>query len=601
MRRGYPSPQSSQLSSLGSTPSPDDMDISSSSLRDSDDTPPAKRRKLCEPRVRTTEKLDLSSGQADEAQKAQLDKLLKVLYKKRKIVVVAGAGISVSAGSTFPPIPPTSPILTRAVPDFRSSTGLFKTLKGQHNLKSSGKDLFDASVYKDDNSTTSFHQMVRDLSTATRSASPTPFHHLLATLAKEGRLLRLYTQNVDGIDTSLEPLATQVPLGRKGPWPKTVQLHGCLQKMVCTKCHQVTDLDPQLFDGPVPPPCRYCVENDDVRTQHAGKRSHGVGRLRPRMVLYNEHNPDDEAIGSVSKADLRTRPDALIVVGTTLKVPGVKRIVKEMCGVVRNRRDGVTVWINNDSPPVGKDFEWDLVVQGQCDTVASQARMTKWDEAYEEVSDEWLQKVKQETGTVQVVVSSPSKNKSMDRIHGVLTPLPSPRLGPRQADGKLISKITLKLKQPVAAAKKSVKVVKPVSGKGKRATGPKKKKNAPPTKQAPGSIMHNFKASKPAAQSSMDTPVSKGRLQWKSMKDEVSQPMQPVSPAAVCNNSNPPFQTPPRPPRSPITPRRSYTDSKGVSLSVEIPTGRVGESPEDRKRIVTPPGPLPENLRMLLN
>jgi NAD-dependent histone deacetylase SIR2 len=271
-------------------------------------------------------------------------------------------------------------LLTFLVPDFRSSNGLFKALKKEHNLKSSGKDLFDASTcYKDEASIASFHEMVRAMSKMTKSAKPTPFHHMLASLADEGRLLRLYTQNVDGIDTAMAPLKTVVPLNDKGPWPRTVQLHGGLQKMVCSKCHEMSDLKADLFNGPIPPTCRMCEAADNARTEHAGKRSHGIGRLRPRMVLYNEYNPDDEAIGRVVAADLRTRPDALIVVGTTLKVPGVKRIVKEMCGVVRGRRDGLTVWINTDAPPLSKDYEWDLIVTGKCDRVAEHADMPRWD------------------------------------------------------------------------------------------------------------------------------------------------------------------------------------------------------------------------------
>ena len=45
--------------------------------------------------------------------------------------LLAGAGISVRAG----------------IPDFRSETGLFQTLKKDHSSLSSGKDLFDASVF----------------------------------------------------------------------------------------------------------------------------------------------------------------------------------------------------------------------------------------------------------------------------------------------------------------------------------------------------------------------------------------------------------------------------------------------------------------------
>ena len=52
-----------------------------------------------------------------------------------------------------------------------------------------------------------------------------------------------------------------------------------------------------------------------IRTEQAGNRRHGIGGLRPRMVLYNEGNPDDEAIGSMVTAELRARPDAASVVG----------------------------------------------------------------------------------------------------------------------------------------------------------------------------------------------------------------------------------------------------------------------------------------------
>jgi len=66
-----------------------------------DGAPPAKRRKVAGPKDRTTQYLDLRPEEEQEDAQAQLDKLLKVLHKKRKIVVIAGAGISVSAGSKW--------------------------------------------------------------------------------------------------------------------------------------------------------------------------------------------------------------------------------------------------------------------------------------------------------------------------------------------------------------------------------------------------------------------------------------------------------------------------------------------------------------------
>jgi len=223
----------------------------------------------------------------------------------------------------------------------------------------------------------------------TKNAKPTPFHHLLASLAQEGRLMRLYTQNVDCIDTSMPPLATTVPLNAKGPWPTSIQLHGGLEKMVCTKCGNLDPFDGSLFEGPEPPPCPKCEEADEVRTSFAGKRSHGVGRLRPRIVLYNEYNPDEEAIGNVTKADLRRVPDAVIVVGTSMKIPGLRRIAKEMCQLTRSRRDGFTAWINIDSEPQGAEFKdcWDLVVRAKCDDVAELANIPRWDQ--QDIGDAW--------------------------------------------------------------------------------------------------------------------------------------------------------------------------------------------------------------------
>lgn len=357
-----------------------------------DDAPPAKRRKIAERKPRTTELLNLDSR--DDAGEAQLDRLLNVLRRKKKIVVIAGAGISVSAGSkstlvfyhmidVLAPLTQHVDMLTYyLVPDFRSSQGLFATLKDKHKIKGGGKSLFDASVYKDDKSTAEFHKMVRDLSRLTKEAKPTAFHHMLATIANEGRLMRLYSQNVDCLDTSLKPLATNIPLDPKGPWPTTIQLHGGLEKMQCTKCNQVDNFDGSLFQGPEPPSCEACAQLDFVRTNYAGKRSHGIGRLRPRMVLYNEYNPDEDAIGKVSQADLRKIPDAVIVVGTSLKVPGVRRIVRELCLATRSKRDGFTAWINLDPVPQQPDMKdlWDLVVRGKCDDIASLLDLPHWDE-----------------------------------------------------------------------------------------------------------------------------------------------------------------------------------------------------------------------------
>ncbi|KAG8674512.1 hypothetical protein FPOAC2_00538 [Fusarium poae] len=451
----YPSP-----STTASGPhSPAKMsDLEDEIVANTQGPPPAKKRRITPPKERITEYLDLMKGEEERTEEDTrlLNRLRDTLRKKKKIVVIAGAGISVAAG----------------IPDFRSSTGLFASVKNQHNLKGSGKHLFDASVYKHDDTTESFHAMVREMAAKTKTAEPTKFHHLLASLAKEGRLLRLYSQNIDCIDTSMEPLATQVPLNPKGPWPTTIQLHGGLQKMVCTKCSSLQDFNGEIFTGPKPPLCSTCKDLDEVRTAHAGKRSHGIGRLRPRFVLYNEYNPDEEAIGNVSSADLKARPDAVVVVGTTLKVPGTRRLVREMCQVTRGRKNGVAIWINLDDEPKGVDLKncWDIVVRSECDNVAHHT-YPHWDldigEGYELTKEEEQNledRAARGKTTFEVIIpaSSPSldpevdekkptaKPKQVEQAQGIPTPNASPKISAAKKPGKKQSTLHFSGKQPTA-------------------------------------------------------------------------------------------------------------------------------------------------------
>ena len=504
----YPSPQSSQDNSACASSS---EQPSKKRSRDPEDTCPPKKRKTTEAKPRTTVHLDLRSPpqHPEFDQTAPLNLLLKTLRKRRKIVVIAGAGISTSAGGECCTRPHFINAITdhSLVPDFRSSNGLFNTLKSDNKLKTSGKHLFDASVYQTDDSTSSFHAMVCELSGKCSTASPTLFHQMLATLASEGRLMRLYTQNVDGLDTSLPPLESSIPLSRKGPWPKTIQLHGSLEKMVCTKCNNLEDFDAGLFNGPSPPPCLVCVANDEIRTEHAGKRSHGIGRLRPRMVLYNEGNPDDEAIGSVVTADLRARPDAVIVVGTSMEIPGVKRIVREMSGVVRGRRDGVAIWINRGPPPTGKEFEdcWDLVVAGDCDKVAERANMRRWNDegnAYKDCTESEAERAKQKEGEIKVVIKNrktPSPRNSVapkdSRFPGMLTPAESPKFKAAIPPGSFLPPLDLSDKQKKIASKTNPKGTASKKTTSKAAVKAQMNKSMVPNgSKHPGSIFNGLKA-----------------------------------------------------------------------------------------------------------
>ncbi|KAK7534612.1 DHS-like NAD/FAD-binding domain-containing protein [Phyllosticta citricarpa] len=564
----YPSPPPSQHPSTKGSPLPDNME--QRARQPNDDGPPRKKRRVAEPKPRVTRHLDLSGDDIDETQPGEreaLDLLLKVLHKKRKIVMIVGAGISVSAG----------------IPDFRSSTGLFNSLRQEHNLKTSGKDLFDASVYRDPATTATFHQMVRSLSEKSKEARSTDFHHLIATLADEGRLLRLYSQNVDGLETALEPLATETPLPQKAPWPKTVLLHGGLEKMFCVKCKEVKDFDAALFDGPTPPECASCVVTDNVRTNVAGKRSHGIGRLRPRMVLYNENGPDEDAIGRVTTADLRARPDAVVVVGTTLKVPGVRRIAREMINTVRDRKDGISIWINNEPEPKGVDLNncWDLIVRGPCDAVAKQAAMRKWDQpidAREVTEEEYREIAKRPSPTVQVLISP--RKKHVDKAKGIMTPSASPKLEGKSW-GNLVQ-TTIKPEDSNAGAKQPKGRKKnPAKGTTKKTQQKKKsvpkKKVAEADKKEGGKIMLKlgFRSTKASAQAPAKT-LEKEQACGADSK-QPAMVMAPVSPQSAKNNTAPPHSEP-LVKELATTPKSSPRSDKTIS-----PTGYV---PNDMRKIL---------------
>jgi NAD-dependent histone deacetylase SIR2 len=59
-----------------------------------------------------------------------------------------------------------------------------------------------------------------------------------------------------------------------------------------------------------------------------------IGTLRPAIVLYDEPHPLGDEIGTIQTADVSRKPDLLIVMGTSLKVHGLKKLVKEFAKAV---------------------------------------------------------------------------------------------------------------------------------------------------------------------------------------------------------------------------------------------------------------------------
>ncbi|BGP57553.1 hypothetical protein JCM8202_002274 [Rhodotorula sphaerocarpa] len=340
----------------------------------------------------------ISAAEASQpgAPPIDLAHVARTVLKAKRVAVVCGAGISTASG----------------IPDFRSGAGLFESLKKQYpDAKlSSGKDLFDVGLFASESNAAIFFNMIAELKKQTDAVEPTAFHSWLKHLDDDGKLFRVYTQNIDALEekagltyglgdkklplpprrkgtaappprspsklagnasSSSAPNSTattrtstpmsSVPLGRSlsqasaastatprgspaastpthSAIPRVIPLHGHLSTLSCSACKHSVDLAGQYVDllstGSAPV-CPACLSVDQARSA-AGERSRGVGMMRPDVVLYGEEHKDGDRVGEITQRDLMgQRPDLLIVVGTTLKVKGTKRLVRELAKVIK--------------------------------------------------------------------------------------------------------------------------------------------------------------------------------------------------------------------------------------------------------------------------
>lgn len=295
--------------------------------------------------------------------------LTSVLNDCSNIIMVTGAGISTHCG----------------IPDFRSTeNGLFKSKTQRDN-----KSLFDInSIYSNNEQTKRFNKLITTLHKLSQENNPTPFHHLIDKISSQGRLRRVYTQNIDALETKLKSFKLNDPttfphLPSKPPYPQLVQLHGTINYTQCNKCYNIKPLNPRDFSGndkvDLVPNCIQCQEFEEVR-QIAGLRSKGVGKLRPKIVLYNELHPEGDEIANVINLDTKSKKiDCLLIVGTTLEIPGVRQLIMNLnINLQRQRIMGkcVVIFVSNELPSnkimkLFDDSGIDLIVHGDCQNLAS--------------------------------------------------------------------------------------------------------------------------------------------------------------------------------------------------------------------------------------
>lgn len=149
-----------------------------------------------------------------------------------------------------------------------------------------------------------------------------------------------------------------------------VFLHGSLELLRCFLCGRVCSWDDddrelETMSGQQPE-CPHCVGATTAR-EEKGKRALGVGKLRPDIVLYGEEHPNSHLISPIVTHDLALNPDLLLILGTSLRVHGLKVMVREFAKAVHTR-GGKVVFVNFTKPP---ESSWgdviDYWIEWDCD------------------------------------------------------------------------------------------------------------------------------------------------------------------------------------------------------------------------------------------
>ncbi|KAB5574813.1 hypothetical protein PHYPO_G00213450 [Pangasianodon hypophthalmus] len=194
---------------------------------------------------------------------------LMKLGRLRNVVVVAGAGISTASG----------------IPDFRTpGTGLYANLE-KYNVPYP-EAVFNIDYFSDD--PRPFFSLAKELYPGRHR--PNYIHYFIRMLHQKGLLLRMYTQNIDGLEKMCGI-----------PDDKLVEAHGSFATASCHLCYTPFPADEakKAIMSDSVPTCTFCSAT-----------------VKPNVVFFGEDLPEKyfQHETDFPKADL------LIIMGTSLKI-----------------------------------------------------------------------------------------------------------------------------------------------------------------------------------------------------------------------------------------------------------------------------------------
>lgn len=192
----------------------------------------------------------------------------RLLRRADRVVVLTGAGISTESG----------------IPDFRSPGGLWD----RYDPSELTFDRFCVSV----ETRKLYWEIATQSYPVMRDARPNAAHKAVAAMERAGKLLRLVTQNVDGLHQ------------RAGSSDAaTIEIHGSAMRAKCIDCgaeHDRAAIHQRILDGELAPNCDHCD-----------------GRLKPATISFGQAMPERETAEAFAAAN---QADLMVVIGSSLVV-----------------------------------------------------------------------------------------------------------------------------------------------------------------------------------------------------------------------------------------------------------------------------------------
>lgn len=276
-----------------------------------------------------------------------LQDVVDLIDRSKKIIVLTGAGISVSSG----------------IPDFRSRDGIYARLSVDFPDLPDPQAMFDISYFHKDQRP--FFKFAKEIYPG--QFQPSICHKFIKQIERNGKLLRNYTQNIDTLEQSVGI-------------ERVITCHGSFKTATCMNCkHRVSceEIRDDIFAQRIPI-CDQCgsrnVQSDNEQSEEKSSRSitetESDESSEPSMKPMSVMKPDIVFFGEGLPAEFhdsmsidKNECDLLIVIGSSLKVNPVALIPKSIPSEIPQ------ILINRE--PLSH-MTFDVELLGDCDVIVQE-------------------------------------------------------------------------------------------------------------------------------------------------------------------------------------------------------------------------------------